>query len=33
LFCHNLDGIVPFPANHEDRDVEDCTKCHKPKEA
>ena len=33
LFCHNLDSIKPFPANHEDRDVEDCQKCHKPQEA
>jgi len=32
LFCHNLDGIKPFPANHEDRTVDKCQACHKPKE-
>jgi hypothetical protein len=30
LFCHNLDGIDPFPENHEDRPVERCEGCHKP---
>jgi nitrate/TMAO reductase-like tetraheme cytochrome c subunit len=33
LFCHSLDSIKPFPANHEGRDVEDCQKCHKLQEA
>jgi hypothetical protein len=32
LFCHGLDSIVPFPENHEGRDVERCTGCHKPAE-
>jgi nitrate/TMAO reductase-like tetraheme cytochrome c subunit len=32
LFCHSLDGIKPFPANHEGRNVEKCQSCHKPKE-
>jgi hypothetical protein len=32
LLCHNLDGINPFPANHEDREVEKCLNCHKPEE-
>jgi hypothetical protein len=30
LLCHSLDGIKPFPANHEDRSVEKCQNCHKP---
>ena len=30
LLCHNLDGIKPFPANHEDRGVNKCQVCHKP---
>jgi hypothetical protein len=30
LFCHTLDGIIPFPATHEGRDVEKCTNCHEP---
>ena len=33
LFCHGLDSIAPFPENHEGRDVERCTGCHKPAEA
>jgi nitrate/TMAO reductase-like tetraheme cytochrome c subunit len=33
LLCHSLDGIKPFPANHEDRSVEKCQNCHKPKES
>ena len=32
LFCHNLDGIKPFPANHEGRNPDKCQSCHKPKE-
>ncbi len=32
LLCHNLAGINPFPANHEDREVEKCLNCHKPEE-
>jgi hypothetical protein len=32
LFCHSLDGIAPFPANHEDREVEECTDCHRVEE-
>lgn len=32
LLCHNLDGVNPFPANHEDREVEKCLNCHKPEE-
>jgi formate-dependent nitrite reductase cytochrome c552 subunit len=32
LLCHNLEGIRPFPANHEGRKVEKCQNCHKPKE-
>jgi hypothetical protein len=32
LFCHSLGGIVPFPANHEDREVEECTDCHRVEE-
>lgn len=32
LFCHSLDGIKPFPENHEDRPVERCEGCHKPKD-
>lgn len=32
LFCHSLDGIKPFPDNHENRPVEKCEGCHKPKE-
>jgi hypothetical protein len=30
LLCHSLDGIKPFPANHEDRGVDKCQVCHKP---
>lgn len=33
LFCHSLNGIKPFPANHEDRSVEKCQNCHKPEES
>ena len=33
LFCHDLaDGIKPVPEDHEDREVDTCQKCHKPKE-
>jgi len=30
LQCHNLDKIRPFPADHEDRSLDDCQICHKP---
>jgi nitrate/TMAO reductase-like tetraheme cytochrome c subunit len=33
LFCHSLDGIAPFPADHEDRELDECTVCHKPEES
>jgi hypothetical protein len=34
LVCHQAEGIKPFPADdrHAESDLEDCTKCHKPKE-
>lgn len=32
LFCHSLDGIKPFPADHETRAPDKCQVCHKPKE-
>jgi len=33
LQCHSADGIRPYPPDdHQERDVEDCTVCHKPKE-
>jgi hypothetical protein len=30
LVCHNLDGIKPFPADHEGRELDKCQVCHKP---
>jgi hypothetical protein len=32
LFCHNLDGITPFPADdkHTEAELDDCQVCHKP---
>jgi len=30
LLCHNLDGVKPFPANHEGRTSVMCLACHKP---
>jgi hypothetical protein len=29
--CHSLASIAPFPADHEDRELDDCTVCHKQK--
>ena len=30
LACHSLEGIVPFPANHEGRALDKCQVCHEP---
>lgn len=30
LTCHKLDGIRPFPQNHDGRPVESCVICHQP---
>ena len=30
LACHNLEGIKPFPADHEGRELDKCQVCHKP---
>jgi hypothetical protein len=30
LLCHNLDGVKPFPANHEGRTSVMCLACHQP---
>jgi hypothetical protein len=30
LLCHKLDGVKPFPADHEGRTSETCQACHKP---
>jgi hypothetical protein len=31
LLCHNLDGVNPFPADHEGRTSETCQACHRPR--
>lgn len=30
LLCHKLDGVKPFPADHEGRTSETCQACHRP---
>jgi nitrate/TMAO reductase-like tetraheme cytochrome c subunit len=32
LLCHNLDGVKPFPADHEGRTSDMCQACHKPQQ-
>jgi hypothetical protein len=28
LACHDLEGMVPFPEDHEERKVSTCQACH-----